>query len=83
MIFLTMETMVCLSPGWAVLLVMSKGPSRGVLASIWTVRNSRSERAMFHGNVRFSALRHHGLTPEHFTTFDGRKMGQLGVGSGG
>ena len=31
-----METMACLSPGPAVLLVMSQGLSRGVLASIWS-----------------------------------------------
>ncbi len=35
-IFLMMETMACLSPGPAVLLVMSQGLSRGVLASIWS-----------------------------------------------
>lgn len=35
-IFLMMETTACLSPGPAVLLVMSQGLSRGVLASIWS-----------------------------------------------
>jgi homoserine/homoserine lactone efflux protein len=35
-IFLVMETTACLSPGPAVLLVMSQGLSRGVLASIWS-----------------------------------------------
>jgi homoserine/homoserine lactone efflux protein len=35
-LFLMMETMACLSPGPAVLLVMSQGLSRGVLASIWS-----------------------------------------------
>ncbi len=35
-IFLTMETTACLSPGPAVLLVVSQGLSRGVLASIWS-----------------------------------------------
>ena len=33
-IFLAMETTACLSPGPAVLLVMSQGLSRGVLASM-------------------------------------------------
>ena len=35
-IFLMMETTACLSPGPAVLLVMSQGLSRGVLASMWS-----------------------------------------------
>jgi homoserine/homoserine lactone efflux protein len=35
-LFLMMETMACLSPGPAVLLVMSQGLSRGVLASLWS-----------------------------------------------
>jgi homoserine/homoserine lactone efflux protein len=35
-IFLMMETTACLSPGPAVLLVMSQGLTRGVLASIWS-----------------------------------------------
>ena len=35
-LFLMMETMACLSPGPAVLLVMSQGLSGGVLASIWS-----------------------------------------------
>ena len=35
-LFLMMETMACLSPGPAVLLVMSQGLSRGVLASVWS-----------------------------------------------
>ena len=35
-IFLMMETTACLSPGPAVLLVMSQGLSRGVLASTWS-----------------------------------------------
>ncbi len=35
-IVLMMETMACLNPGPAVLLVMSQGLSRGVLASIWS-----------------------------------------------
>jgi homoserine/homoserine lactone efflux protein len=35
-IFLMVETTTCLSPGPAVLLVMSQGLSRGVLASIWS-----------------------------------------------
>ncbi len=35
-LFLMMETMACLSLGPAVLLVMSQGLSRGVLASVWS-----------------------------------------------
>jgi homoserine/homoserine lactone efflux protein len=35
-LFLMMETMACLSPGPAVLLVMSQGLSRGALASLWS-----------------------------------------------
>ncbi|HXW85291.1 MAG TPA: LysE family translocator [Candidatus Binataceae bacterium] len=35
-VFLLMETMACLSPGPAVLLVVSQGLSRGVFASIWS-----------------------------------------------
>ena len=35
-LFLMMETMACLSPGPAVLLVMSQGLSQGVLASLWS-----------------------------------------------
>ena len=35
-LFLMMETMACLSPGPAVLLVISQGLSRGVFASLWS-----------------------------------------------
>jgi len=46
-IFMMMETTACLSPGPAVLLVMSQGLSRGVLASMWSSCGILAANAMY------------------------------------